>query len=257
MKLFFNFESNQLTNASTIIFFDSSIYYYFCAYIQKHYSGKKLIFYYWNTINRKKERQILHFKYFYDIYSFSLNDCAKYNLKYNKLFFPIQNYFLGQVQNIRQDVFFVGKNKGRISQILKIVKEFENLDISYKIICTHINKKLSRNIHTNPIPYEEVLTEDMSSKAILDINNNDEYGMTMRELEALFLKKKLITNNIAAKERDYYHKNNVFIIDYTTISPFEGLKEFLEIPFVSIDDKIIKSYSVESWIQRFNDSLNT
>jgi hypothetical protein len=25
MKLFFNFESNQLTNASTIIFFDSSI----------------------------------------------------------------------------------------------------------------------------------------------------------------------------------------------------------------------------------------
>jgi hypothetical protein len=106
------------------------------------------------------------------------------------------------------------------------------------------------------ISYEEVIIEDISSKAILDINNNDEYGMTMRELEALFLKKKLITNNTAIKDRDYYHKNNVFIIDYTVMSPFEGLKDFFTIPFAPIDDIIIKSYSVESWFQRFKDDLN-
>ena len=56
------------------------------------------------------------------------------------------------------------------------------------------------------------------------------------------------------KKRDYYDENNVFIIDFSKENILEGLKEFLEKPFVDIDDKIVKSYFLESWIQRFIDN---
>jgi len=70
-------------------------------------------------------------------------------------------------------------------------------------------------------------------------------------MEAMFLRRKLITNNIKINKHDYYNPNNVYIIDYSKPDFLEGIKDFLEKPFVPIDENILKSYSVESWIQRF------
>ena len=254
LNLFFSIDPKQFSNSPTIIIFDSSIKYYICGFLQKHHSDKKLILYFWNIITTKNKRQIAHLRHSWDIFSFSLDDCNKYNLKYNKLFFLIPKDFTTRFFEIKQDVFFAGKNKGRINEIVRTMEEFDKTGISYKIICTEINEKLYPNIFSKGIPYEEILFEDMSSKAILDINTDDEYGMTMREMEALYFKKKLITNNAVIKDRDYYHENNVFIIDYSKKHILEGLKDFLEKPFADIDNEILESYSIESWIQRFIDS---
>ena len=252
-KLLWNIDFLQLSKASIIIVFDSSIDIYFCRLLQHIYPNKKLILYYWNTIDFLKEKQISQFKHYWDIYSFDLNDCRKYQLKYNKLFSPIPDNFLTlETKEIKQDVFFAGYNKGRIEQILEIIREFDCLGITYKIICPDINDFSNPNIITEPLSYEEILLEDIASKAILDINYNDIYGMTMRELETIFLKKKLITNNCMVKDRDYYNENNVFIIDCKTKPILKDLIEFLKKPFVPLNDELLKSYKIESWFQRFN-----
>jgi hypothetical protein len=188
----------------------------------------------------------------WDIFSFSPDDCRKYHLKYNKLFFLIpENYRIPDFVEIKQDVFFVGADKGRFEQILAITHEFDKIGLSYKIICPTKKGVNRKCFFTNPVSYEEVLIEDIHSRAILDINYNGYYGMTMRELEALFFKKKLITDNNRITERDFYHKDNIFVIDYTKPDIFLSLKDFLKKPFSPIDEEITKTYYFDAWLQRF------
>jgi hypothetical protein len=257
--LFLNFNKSNwiidfsiLSNSSTIIIFDSSIEYFLCKYLQNNFSNKKLILYYWNTINIKKKNEISYFKKHWDIYSFNLDDCIKYKIKFNKLFSPISDDMNTSItQKIKQDVFFAGKNKGRIKQLQNIINIFLKYNITYKFIVSNAEKFNSENVYTKAISYDEVLTENINSRAILDVNYNEVYGMTMRELEALFLKKKLITNNTKIKNRDFYHPNNVYIIENTNNNEYNDINDFLKLPFTAIDEDILNSYSVESWFQRF------
>ena len=256
LKLLFNIDLKVLSKYSCIIMFDSSIEYIVCNVIQRNFHNKRLILYFWNKIDSKREKKIHHFKSKWQIYSYNNNDCCNFNLKYNKLFIPINNYIDKNISEIKQDVFFIGRNKGRIDELLKIITKFKEISVSYKVICVMKDKKhikyYGEIIQTDTIPYEEVILEILSSKAILSIyNDNTDDVMTLRELEALFLKKKLITNNIMIKKQDYYHPNNIYIIDYSASNIFEGFKDFLEKPFTIIDDDILKSYSIHSWIQRF------
>jgi len=251
-KLFWKIDFKLLSNAAMIIVSDDAIEYYFCGFIQRYFSNKKLVLFYCNKINSTKEREIIYFKPFWDIFSFDINDCRKYQLKYNKITIPIFNNFFNLIKpEILQDVFFVGKNKGRADRIMDVKNEFDKLGITYKIICTGADKYSNQGIQTKRIPYSEALIEDMNSRAILDINYNDMYGQTLRETEALFFKKKLITDNSLVRERDYYNPSNVYIIDYSKPDFLEGIKDFLEKPYVPIDENTLKSYSVESWVQRF------
>jgi len=250
-RLFWGIDFKLLSKASMIIIFDISISYYFSNYLRRYLNNKRIILYYWNKIDDVKEKEIIYYRSFLDIYSYCLNDCQKYQLKHNKEFSAVpEDFHKSKIFKIQRDVFFAGKNKGRIDQIMEIKQKFDAIGISYKIICTESVELSSYGILTKPIPYEEILEEDMCSRAILDINYYN-YGTTMREMEAMFLKKKLITNNIKIKERDYYNPNNVYIIDYSKSDFLEGIKDFLEKPLVPIDESILKSYSVESWIQRF------
>jgi hypothetical protein len=254
-KLFWDIDMTILSKMSLFIVFDSSVDYYFCDFLWHYFSNKKLIVYYWNIINSKKEKQIEYFKKKtkWNIFSFDPGDCAKYNLRFNKIFsaLPLIGLLAQSNYKVVRDVFFIGADKGRINQILEIKMSLNKSGFSNKILCVNFKIQKPNSIYVNPIPYKEVLIEDMQSKAILDINYDDEYGMTMRELEALFLRKKLLTNNKKITERDFYNKDNIFIIDYSKPDILEGLKEFLEKPFISIDKKIIESYSVNAWLNRF------
>jgi hypothetical protein len=254
-KLFWDVDITVLSKMSLFIVFDSSIDYYFCDYLWHYFSNKRLVVYYWNIINSNKEKQIEYFKKKtkWDIFSFDPGDCKKYNLKLNKIFFalPPTELLSQDTYKIVQDVFFIGADKGRINQILEIKKSLDKSGFSNKILCVNFKIQKPDSIYVKPIPYKDVLIDDMQSKAILDINYDDEYGMTMRELESLFLHKKLITNNKKIKGRDFYNKDNIFIIDYSKPDILDGLKEFLERPFVSIDKEILESYSVSAWLNRF------
>jgi hypothetical protein len=191
-------------------------------------------------------------------------DCKNHRLKYNKIFSTVpEELCSSNKKDIKQEVFFIGTDKGRIDKILQVKQELDKLCISNKINCVRNGNSPNTIIHpphaqfccgdfySDPISYRDVLVEDTQSKAILDINNGDRHGMTMRELEALFLHKKLITNNTKVKKRDFYDKNNVFIIDYSKSSILDGLKGFRKKPVVPVNREIIGSYSFNSWLKRF------
>jgi len=54
----------------------------------------------------------------------------------------------------------------------------------------------------------------------------------------------LITTNKTILGYEFYHPNNIFVLD----NNYDQLLEFLELPYVEMDDSIIKTYSFTNWL---------
>ena len=72
--------------------------------------------------------------------------------------------------------------------------------------------------------------------------------MTWRPLEAMFYRKKLITNFKDIKEYDFYIKDNIFIIGEDDLN---NIKNFVNTGYVDISQNIIKKYTIDGWIENF------
>ena len=58
--------------------------------------------------------------------------------------------------------------------------------------------------------------------------------------------KKVITDNKMVKTYDFYHPDNIFIID----DNYAQIEEFIKIPYQEISEDIVKSYSFSTWIRK-------
>ena len=69
--------------------------------------------------------------------------------------------------------------------------------------------------------------------------------MTMRTIEILGLKRKLITTNKDIVNYDFYNSNNILVIDRD--NPKFDIS-FIEKPYIELKEEIYKKYSLENWI---------
>lgn len=180
-------------------------------------------------------------------WSYSKEDCNSYDMSFYSQFFmakDIPNY----THNTKYDVFFVGKDKGRLNQLLSIKDFFQqNGYVSLFIIIPDRRRytKLEKRELSKPIPYKEVIHYDIHSLCILDIVTDDNYGLTYRVLEAIFLNKKLITNYSDIVSYEFYHPNNVFIIGKDN---WKNFGSFIRSNNVLIPDTVKSKYSFENFI---------
>ena len=103
----------------------------------------------------------------------------------------------------------------------------------------------------NFLTYENVINKILESVCIVEINKKGQIGLTLRALEALFLKKKLITNNKDIMNYKFYNENNIFIIDFENLTDMtiNEIKNFLKTEYTIIEEKILKDYTFEHWLQ--------
>ena len=73
-------------------------------------------------------------------------------------------------------------------------------------------------------------------------------GLTIRAVEALFYRKKLITNNGAIRDNAFYHPDNVFVWGEDSPADFDA---FLQSPYHEVDKQLIRTYDIEYWIKAF------
>lgn len=102
-------------------------------------------------------------------------------------------------------------------------------------------------IHSK-IDYKEILNYINKSKCLIDIVQNGQCGLSWRALEAMFYRKKLITNFKDIKEYDFYKKDNIFIIGEDDLN---NIKNFVNTGYVDIPENIIKKYTIDGWIENF------
>lgn len=245
--IWYNDWKKDINRYDLIILFDSVLDTKAIDYIRNEIREKRFIFWYWNPVENSINPNLIS-ENLCEKWSFDLVDCKKYNLRYNKTFyFDDYNY---KKSNEIYDVFFVGRDKGRLEYLLKLEKEFNDKDIiTYFYIATEEKYSINKKKLKRPtLSYENVLDYISKSKAILEILQKGQSGASLRTMEALFYEKKLITNNKNIINYDFYCKENIFILEKDNI---EELPQFLNSSYKKVDEEIIKKYEFENWINRF------
>lgn len=108
-----------------------------------------------------------------------------------------------------------------------------------------------RDFRFTPLDKNSLLELYRKSRTVIDIQHPKQTGLTMRCIETVGAKRKLITTNPHIKEYDFYNKNNILVIDREkpVIPP-----EFLKLPYRKIPSEIYRQYRIDYWLQTIFDN---
>jgi hypothetical protein len=145
------------------------------------------------------------------------------------------------------DLFFIGKNKGRAPIIHDIEEKCSSFATNNRI-CIFNDKVKNKN---DEVTYEENLRLASKSRVMLDITSNSQSGLTLRVLEALYFRKKLITNNSDVRNHPFYTPENILIYDTRTPPTEAVLRQYVvNTPFKPVDPAMLELYSLENWLDK-------
>lgn len=238
---------SKLKNYNTIILFDDYPDLPIVDYLKRYNKDSLYKMWFWNVPNYS----IDNYREKLELYCFDKAFCDKNEIEY------INQFYLTEVNKVEKynnkfeyyDVVYIGYDKNRYEILKEITEKFDEYKFKSKIILIsgdNKNKYKQTNnfVITNKfLKYEELISLENNAKAIIEIVNDNQTGLTLRTLEALCLGKKLITNNVAIKNMEIYSKSNVFIINE---DPYDELTHFLNTPY---DDQNINlnNYTIRNW----------
>lgn len=246
-SLWFNKQLKNI-NIKEIIIWDPVITENFVRWVRRCHPKKRIIFWYWNpakkSLNPEKLTESVCEKWTY-----SLSDAHRYNMKYNATFYFSR---LKAPQNeVKYDILFIGKDKGRLNELVYFKTQFESLGLKplFHISPTKRIEMKKNSMYKSEISYDKVLDMIGSSKAILDILTDPYEGLSLRPMESIFHRKKLITNSLMIQNYDFYDSNNIFILGKNDLNI---LPDFLESPYKDIEPFIVGKYDFSNWIKGFS-----
>lgn len=222
-------------------------------YIKSKNKNCRIILYY---INKTKENARNHPKVMEhspcEIWSFDKSDCYKNTIHYNHYFYDA----VIKKDNVQEkifDCFFCGVDKGRLKQLIYLKGMLEICGYTNKFIVVKDKNKSYSEEHkkylTNEnIDYEKITNYIQQSQCIVDIVKDGQTSITLRPMEAMYYSKKLITNNKDIVNYDFYHKDNIFVLNMDRV---EDLKVFMNKPYIPIAENIKNRYTCEAWLERF------
>lgn len=97
-----------------------------------------------------------------------------------------------------------------------------------------------------PLKKGDVLQMIAQSRAILDIQHPGQTGLTMRTIEMLGARRKLITTNPLVRGYDFFRPENILVIDRNDPVIDPG---FLGVPYVDLPEDLYERYSLDGWIR--------
>lgn len=239
------FDKRVLKNKSKNIFiFEALLNEQYLAWLSKNKKNCHMAVWYWNIVKNTIKPEIVK-KYINDVWSFSRKDCELYGMRFNPA--PYFSEFQYPEEEIIYDFSFVGKNKGRLESLLYWKERIESKGYSTKF-CITPNSKIDKNPkYTKSMSYYEAMAISAKSKVLFDYIEVDDSGLSMRALEALFHKKKLVTNVKLIKDYDFYDPSNIFILG---VDNFDEIQQFYEKDYQEIAQEVIDKYEFDRFIQR-------
>lgn len=224
--------------SKVVIFTDSSFNYSLYKKLKKD-PNKKLILYYLNNICDSNKELI---NLFDSVYTFDKNDSKLYKIKY--MHTPYTDKIKIESAKFKYDTLFLGRVKDRADEILNLKNNLDELGLKNKFLVLGADMK-SLKINSF-LPYFEYIHLISESKCIVELNQKNQHGCSLRFMEALFFQKKLITNNVHITDDPYYDKKNMYIINHDD----RNLEEFINKPYSS-NDKNLDELIFSNWLKNF------
>lgn len=231
--------------------------------IRKRNSKAKFIMYQWDgeeNLPFVKEIQ----PFFDDVYTFDRVD-ALTNEKYKFLPLFYSNYYkdVGEknIEKFEYDVSYIGTahpqkiyKVNEMSKIFskKLKKQFiyHYMPSKLKYYYHKLTSKEYRNVKLNDLkmeklPLEKTMEVFEKSKCIFDAPQKGQKGLTIRTIECLGAKRKLITINEDIKNYDFYNEKNIYIYN----GKLDENSIFFTSEFEELPQEIYEKYSLKNWLK--------
>mgnify|MGYP003605565686 CR=1 FL=1 len=228
--------------------------------------GKQVVGYIWDGLrlflkpNIQKSR-----KYLNDLYSFDINnirDLSELKMKF------LTNYYIPDdtllpFEERKTDVFYIGSLAGtldsqrrdwKLNQLARYLHG--NIDINIHISQDFLEKDKKMLTNSSKVKYTtqylslfDNLEKTKNAKIVIDICKNHHVGLSFRFFECLNYEVKLITNNKDVTNYDFYHPDNILVVDFDKIDCFgEAIKTFQTKPYQHLPIKLKEKYSLKNWM---------
>jgi hypothetical protein len=164
-------------------------------------------------------------------------------------------------EDLEYDVSFVGTlHSDRLRILNELEDRFRKLNLTFrkvyflrtplhyywgKLTDFAYQSHRASDFVTTPVPSAAVRDIFFKSRVIVDIQHPKQQGLTMRTVEALGSRRKLITTNASIRSYDFYYPENIRIIGRhgETLTT-----EFFRTPGVMVPDPIYHKYSIDGWL---------
>ena len=220
--------------------------------IDRKAKTKMRYLYSWNIIKNEhlfELERMEAIKYKFEFYHYDSLCCKKYGLKFNTIMYDPTLKISDSP--IEYDTIFLGFIKDRKKDLLLIYSLFLEEGLIPNFIVVGYNKQdVPFTKSSKYISYYEYLQMLSKSKSILDVAQNNQSGLSMRVMEAIFFNKKLISTNLELKNCNFYNASRILIFEKGKTKADE-IKKFLSIDFEPYSDEVRRYYSLESWEKRF------
>lgn len=241
------------TNYDYYIIYDSLLCEKYIQYVSKRIPNNRVFFFFDNIVGKRRRIVEQIEKRGMVMTTLEEKDAKDYKMLVLDDFFNKE--YRCYSKECLYDIVFFGKDKGRLKQLADYKRLFDEKNIKSYF---HITKttRFSKNnpIYKKAIPYKSILKKVAQSKAVLEVLQKGQNGLTLRAMESLFLEKKLITTSKSIKNYKFYRKNNVFIIGEDDVGQ---LRSFLDSPYEKIPEDIVSYYEYANVWSRMISSLET
>ena len=223
----------------------------------------KIIVYMWDSFkNKPAARQLL--KLVDCFFTFDPDDSTVFDIFFLPLFY-VNEYSqirakMSQNSLRTYQLSFIGTAHTKRYKIVKgIMKDIERVFLFLytpskfvflykKYICGELGELSFSSVSSRAMLRNDVVAIVADSNAVIDVNHPDQVGLTMRTLEVLGAGRKLITTNHNIIKYDFYNENNILVYDESIDKSL--VMEFLNKPYVKLDEKLYNSYSLSSWVEK-------
>lgn len=184
-------------------------------HLKKRYPDAKFVCHYQDLVAHCPDVAVDEIKRRFDlVLSFDQQDAKQYGLEYYPLVYS--DYEVPQNPDIKpSDVFFVGKAKDRLQDIIDAYKRLRDAGLRCDFHITGVPKdkrQLEDEIdYCDKMPYIENLQRIKATKCLLEVMQKGGHGYTLRACEAIMYDRKLLTNNPEVTGAPFYSADNVSV----------------------------------------------
>jgi len=217
---------------------------------------EQMIVFMWNMVSANQQF-IIDQRDKLNIYSHDRSDCQRYGLKFNSTFYcrPPEGSIVPADK--AHDIVFIGAAKNRMASIAAFHQKLRPFDRLFHIFCPTATMEATQKeagelkLHTQFMPYATYLGHIVRCKAIHEIMQHGQDSLTLRVMESLFFRKKLITTYQNIVNEDFYNPANIMVVSHPDELEESRVRQFIESDYVDVDPQIVQSYEYQNWIRRF------
>ncbi len=220
-------------------------------YLRNSQKNAEFISYHWDSLIQENYLETVEF--FDRTYSFDRVDCQKHGIKYLPLFacgiyndiekkeLDIDIYIVGSVGNPQRYILVQQFKDYCISNDISFNFHLKVTPITYlRVLLKGI---IPQNVSFRTLKTEVMRDKAMRSRAVLDVPNHEQSGLTMRVIENICIGKKLVTTNVNIINEPFFDKNQVFLLG---VDDMKDLKAFIRSDY---KPKEYPELKLESWLR--------